>query len=96
MLLEDLDFNLVVFSPYRDLALFLADSGVEQAVGQRAWGALNDSYRTDANLLHPPHVVALGCLALAAASCGHDLSTWLRGVNVDLGQVGARARGVCR
>ncbi|KAG2500086.1 hypothetical protein HYH03_002363 [Edaphochlamys debaryana] len=89
VLLEDLDFNLIVFSPYRELARLLSDAGVEQACAQRAWGALNDSYRSDVNLLYPPHIVALGCLCLAAGSCGVDLTAWLQRLNVDLGQVAA-------
>ncbi|KAG2442738.1 hypothetical protein HXX76_002820 [Chlamydomonas incerta] len=89
VLLEDLDFNLIVFSPYRDLVTYLADSGVETPCAQRAWGALNDSYRSDVNLLYPPHVVALGCLCLAAGSCSVDLAAWLSKLNVDLGQVAA-------
>ncbi|KXZ56547.1 CYCC1 protein [Gonium pectorale] len=87
VLLEDLDFNLIVFSPYRDLATFLADAGLEQSCAQRAWGALNDSYRTDVHLLHPPHIVALGCLCLAASSDGVELGSWLQRLNVELGQV---------
>lgn len=63
-------------------------SGVETPCAQRAWGALNDSYRSDVNLLYPPHVVALGCLCLAAGSCNVDLAPWLGKLNVDLGQVG--------
>ncbi|GLI69151.1 hypothetical protein VaNZ11_013708 [Volvox africanus] len=89
VLLEDLDFNLIVFSPYRDMGAFLADAGVDTACGQRAWGALNDSYRSDVNLLYPPHVVALGCLCLAASASGVDLSQWLQRLDVDLNQVAA-------
>ncbi|GFR41129.1 hypothetical protein Agub_g1777 [Astrephomene gubernaculifera] len=97
VLLEELDFNLIVFSPYRDLATFLADAGIEQACAQRAWGALTDSYRCDVNLLYPPHIVALGCLCLACGSSDVDISPWLQRLNVDLGQVGGSGqRGVLR
>lgn len=65
VIMEDLNFDLVVFSPYRSLTVFLRDSALGEAVGLRAWMMLNDSYRTDVSLLHPPHLVALACLQLA-------------------------------
>lgn len=92
--MEDLDFNLIVFSPYRDLAIFLVDAGVDATCGQRAWGALNDSYRGDANLLYPPHIVAIGCLCLAASTSAVDLSPWLQRLNIDLNQVRLAGRRV--
>ena len=27
---------------------------------------VNDSYRTEASLLHPPHTIALGCLSVVS------------------------------
>ncbi len=63
--MEDLNFDLVVFSPYRSLTALLRDAGLGEAVGLRAWTILNDSYRTDVSLLHPPHMVALACVQLA-------------------------------
>jgi hypothetical protein len=67
MLLKDLDFNLVVFNPYRPLQAYLMDAAAPQEVAQAAWAALNDSFKCDAPLMYPPHVLALGCLVFAAA-----------------------------
>ncbi len=64
--MEDLNFDLVVFSPYRSLTALLRDSAVGETVGLCAWSVLNDSYRTDVNLLYPPHLVALACIQLAS------------------------------
>ena len=41
--MEDLDFDLVVFSPYRPLAMLLKDAGLGTELGQQAWAILNDS-----------------------------------------------------
>ena len=65
VLLEDLNFDLIIFSPYRSLTLYLRDADLGGEVGLRSWTVLNDSYRTDVSLLHPPHLVALACLQLA-------------------------------
>ncbi|GIL42704.1 hypothetical protein Vafri_638 [Volvox africanus] len=54
VLLEDLDFNLIVFSPYRDMGAFLADAGVDTVCGQRAWGC--GSGRGAFFLVHATHV----------------------------------------
>jgi hypothetical protein len=67
MLLKDLDFNLVVFNPYRPLQSYLMDAGAPQEIAQAAWAALNDSFKCDAPLMYPPHVLALGCLVFAAS-----------------------------
>ncbi len=84
MILEVLDAQLVVFSPYHSLTRMLASDSQLAELGQNAWAALNDAYRTDVVLMYPPHVVAIGCLFLASVICGRDLRLWLEGLNVDL------------
>ena len=64
VIIEDLNFDLVVFTPYRSLVSFLREADLGDEVGLRAWTVLNDSYRTDVILLHPPHLVARACLQL--------------------------------
>lgn len=78
ILMEDLNFNLVVFSPYRSLALFLRDMGTTEQVGLRAWTILNDSYRTDVSLMHPPHMVALACIHMAVALVGVECNATVK------------------
>ncbi|KAL6755567.1 hypothetical protein V8C86DRAFT_1790597, partial [Haematococcus lacustris] len=69
IILKDLDFNLVVFNPYRPLLQLLEDSRAPPDVAQLAWGAMNDCYRCgcDATLTAPPHILALACLTCAWA-----------------------------
>jgi cyclin C len=66
--MEDLNFNLVLFSPYRSLVLFCRDAGIGEQAGLRAWTLLNDSYHCDVSLLHAPHMVALACIQLAVVN----------------------------
>ncbi|CAE6525159.1 unnamed protein product [Rhizoctonia solani] len=101
-LLEDLDFDLIVFHPYRSLlallpryetvqeseagevsiesgstASFYNDGerywgtgegrmeGIEDGAIQMAWFLINDTYRTDLCLVHPPWIIAVASLYLA-------------------------------
>lgn len=93
VILEELDTHLVVFSPYLSLTRILESDAQLADLGQNAWAALNDVYRTDAPIIHAPHVLALGCLYLASVICSRDITAWLEGVDVDTNQVGA-ARAV--
>ncbi|KAF9386740.1 hypothetical protein CPB97_003381 [Podila verticillata] len=61
-LLEELDFYLIVYHPYRDLTLIAKDLKLEESNLQTAWFVLNDSYRTDVCLLYAPHMIALAAL----------------------------------
>ncbi|KAG0075130.1 hypothetical protein BGZ93_006926 [Podila epicladia] len=61
-LLEELEFYLIVYHPYRDLTLIAKDLKLEESNLQTAWFVLNDSYRTDVCLLYAPHMIALAAL----------------------------------
>ncbi|KAF8302528.1 cyclin-like protein [Clavulina sp. PMI_390] len=81
-LLEDLEFNLVVFHPYHDLADLcttqdaednLAKKGLQtgkergklvldEGAMQTAWFIINDSFRTELCLVHPPYLIAVAAL----------------------------------
>lgn len=89
-LLEQLDGDLLVFSPYPSLSRFLQDSrlAASQKTCEAAWSILSDSYRTPLHVLHPPHVVALGALCLAGVITQLDLRAWLQGLDVDFARVG--------
>lgn len=87
VILEELDLNLVVFSPYHALVKFLQADAMLADLGQNAWATLNDLYRTDLSLVYPPHLLALGCLYLASIICSREIGLWLENLNVDLNQV---------
>lgn len=69
-LLEELDFNMIVYHPYRSLMTLAQDLGTKNEDVQWAWYVINDSYRTDMCLLYPPHVVAAAALYLQIALRG--------------------------
>ncbi|GAA5834157.1 hypothetical protein JCM11251_000557 [Rhodosporidiobolus azoricus] len=82
-LLEELDFHLVVFHPYRALSQLTGRDGGANIEGeggkkrrvlemddtalQMAWFIINDTYRSLLPLLHPPHLIALAAIYLAFA-----------------------------
>lgn len=50
---------MIVYQPYRPLTEYCADLNDEQVL-PLAWRIVNDSLRTDASLLYPPYLIALG------------------------------------
>lgn len=44
---------------------------------------MNDSYCTDVHLTHPPFVIALAALSLAAIKEGYDIQHWFAALNVN-------------
>lgn len=92
-LVEQLDGDLLVFSPYPALAKFLRaalctlSKTERSAAAATAWSLVNDSYRTPLALLHPPHIIALGCFHLASLLRGFDLQPWLKGLSADMNKV---------
>ncbi|CAG8779184.1 3844_t:CDS:2, partial [Acaulospora morrowiae] len=72
-LMEELNFNMIVFHPYRTLKT-LADEvlGDKNKVLQLALFIVNDTYRTDMCLLYPPHVIAAAALYFSIAIEGEN------------------------
>ena len=93
VVLQQLDFYLVVFHPHRDVVRYVGDIGLEQAFLEDAWLMVNDTYRTDLCLLFPPYVIALGVLfALGHAKKQPDkIVAYLQEAGVD----DAEVRHVC-
>eukprot|EP01106_Pelomyxa_sp_JSP_P004088 TRINITY_DN1625_c0_g1_i1.p2 TRINITY_DN1625_c0_g1~~TRINITY_DN1625_c0_g1_i1.p2 ORF type:complete len:129 (+),score=19.06 TRINITY_DN1625_c0_g1_i1:292-678(+) len=89
-LLQHLNCHLIVFHPYRTLPSLLADCGVaDKELPVLAWSLVNDSYATDALLLHPPHEVAIAAVFMAGQLRSHDLRPWLASLRIDLAQIWA-------
>ncbi|CAG8571935.1 4716_t:CDS:2 [Funneliformis mosseae] len=70
IIIEELEFNMIVFHPYRSLMTLAQDLGTKNDDVQWAWYIINDSYRTDMCLLYPPHVIATAALYLQIALKG--------------------------
>lgn len=94
VIIEELDFHLVVFSPYQQLVSFAREAHAGVACAQRAYSALSDSYFTTVCLTHTPHTIAVACLQLAlsteppAIEEGEQIApAWIDSVDVDLQEV---------
>lgn len=64
-LLEVMDCCLIVYHPYRSLDLYTRKFQIDQQLFESTWRIINDSLKTDAALLYPPHEITLACLSLA-------------------------------
>mmetsp|Transcript_20046 Transcript_20046/g.27923 ORF Transcript_20046/g.27923 Transcript_20046/m.27923 type:complete len:280 (+) Transcript_20046:113-952(+) len=62
--MEALNFDLIVFHPYRPITMILADMGLKKLL-QMAWSIANDSYRTDICLEHAPAKIAVAVIYLS-------------------------------
>uniref|UniRef100_A0A0E0M321 Cyclin-like domain-containing protein n=1 Tax=Oryza punctata TaxID=4537 RepID=A0A0E0M321_ORYPU len=67
-LLEALDYYLVVYHPYRPLLQ----------------GIVNDTYKMDLILIHPPYMIALACIYIASVLKDKDTTLWFEELRVDM------------
>ncbi|KAK8694135.1 hypothetical protein V6N13_071692 [Hibiscus sabdariffa] len=87
-ILEALNYYLVVFHPYRTLSPLLRDAGINDTnMTQISWGLLNDTYKMDLILTHPPYLIALACIYIASAHREKDITTWFEELRVDMNVV---------
>ncbi|CAN6447649.1 unnamed protein product [Victoria cruziana] len=82
-LLEALDYYLVIYHPYRSLLQLLQDAGM-QDLTIPAWSIVNDTYKLDLILCHPPYMIALACIYIASALKDRDTNTWFEELRVDM------------
>ncbi|XP_062174273.1 cyclin-C1-2-like [Alnus glutinosa] len=87
-ILEALNYYLVVFHPYRALSQLLHDAGLNDIImTQITWGLVNDTYKMDLILVHPPHLIALACLYIASVLKEKDTTAWFEELRVDMNVV---------
>ncbi|XP_063945316.1 cyclin-C1-2 isoform X2 [Daucus carota subsp. sativus] len=70
-ILEALNYYLVVYHPYRALSQ----------------GLVNDTYKMDLILIHPPHLIALACIYVASVLKDKENTTWFEELRVDMNVV---------
>lgn len=84
-ILEALNYYLVVFHPYRSLSGLLQDAGLNDlSMTQLTWGLVNDTYKMDLMLVHPPHLIALACIYIASVLREKDTTVWYEELRVDM------------
>jgi len=96
-LLEELEFNLIVYHPYRTLKTLAIDLGQKSDVIQRAWHIVNDLFRTDICLVYPPYMIAIAAVGfvimIKEARANHNgIDTRTRKGNGSVGGVGSGSR----
>ncbi|KAM3373831.1 cyclin-C1-2 isoform X3 [Capsicum galapagoense] len=84
--LEALNYNLVIYHPYRSLSQFLRDAGMTDAT-QLTWGLINDTYKMDLILIHPPHLITLACMYIASVLKDKETTAWFEELRVDMNVV---------
>ncbi|KAJ4785860.1 Cyclin family protein [Rhynchospora pubera] len=85
-LLEALDYYLIVYHPYRPLLQLLQDAGITDLT-QFTWGLVNDTYKMDLILIHPPYMIALACIYIASVLKDKDTTAWFEELRVDMNVV---------
>ncbi|XP_047167887.1 cyclin-C1-2-like isoform X2 [Vigna umbellata] len=86
--LEALNYYLVVYHPYRSLSPLLQDAGLNDLnMTQLTWGLVNDTYKMDLILVHPPHLIALACIYIASVLRDKDTTAWFEELRVDMNVV---------
>ncbi|KAL9318098.1 hypothetical protein ACSQ67_014615 [Phaseolus vulgaris] len=84
-ILEALNYYLVVYHPYRSLSPLLQDAGLNDLnMTQLTWGLVNDTYKMDLILVHPPHLIALACIYIASVLRDKDTTAWFEELRVDM------------
>lgn len=77
-----LDFDLIIFHPYRPMMQYASDAGFTDLLAT-AWPILNDSFRSDACLLHPPYIIAIACLFMAGTVMDRDMRGWISSLKIE-------------
>lgn len=52
---------------------------------------MNDTYKTDLILVHPPHLIALACIYIASVLREKDTTAWFEELRVDMNAVVSKA-----
>ncbi|TPX40527.1 hypothetical protein SeLEV6574_g06569 [Synchytrium endobioticum] len=95
-LMEDLDFYMIIYHPYRPLTQYLKLLGIEKSCIQAAWFIVNDTYRTDALLIYPPHMIALTAILMSCVMNEEhikqekphlDLRAWFADLNINMEEI---------
>lgn len=66
IVVQELDFNLLLFSPHHSLKRYLLDLKADATLSQQAWSLVCEAHCCEACLVHPPFTIALGAILLAA------------------------------
>lgn len=80
-ILVGLKYDLIVYHPYRPMMQYLSDMKMNECL-QMAQDIVNDTYRLDLPLLHPPYVLAIASIYMACNFLELDYRPWFKTLNV--------------
>lgn len=81
-MISALDFDLIIFHPYRPMVQYCADANLTDLLAT-AWPILNDSFRSDACLLYPPYLIAIACIFMAGTLQDRDMRDWIASLKIE-------------
>ncbi|KAJ9061239.1 RNA polymerase II holoenzyme cyclin-like subunit [Entomophthora muscae] len=64
-MLETFHGRITVFHPYHPFSKYIETITIDNAVQQAGWHIINDSFKTDVNLVHAPHMVAIAAIYMS-------------------------------
>ncbi|XP_019097257.1 PREDICTED: cyclin-C1-1-like isoform X3 [Camelina sativa] len=68
--------------------LYLQDAAINDVnMNQITWGIVNDTYKMDLILVHPPYRIALACIYIASVHREKDITAWFEDLHEDMNLV---------
>jgi hypothetical protein len=92
-LMEALNFETIVYNPYRILSIIHEKSALPKTVIQSSWFITNDSFKSDVSLLYSPQTIALAAIYIALISIKEEsfVTEWFSNVNIPLSEISCAA-----
>lgn len=90
LLLEELDFQLTVFHPFKPLKLFLENANMKLH-SKEAYTIINDTYYSDLLFEFPPYLIALATIYITGnleSKSDSKLREWFDDLNVNMKDIG--------
>ena len=80
-ILVGLKYDLIVYHPYKPMMQYLGEMKMNDCL-QMAQDIVNDTYRLDLPLLHPPYVIAIASIYMACNFLEKDYRPWFKTLNI--------------
>jgi cyclin C len=80
-ILVGLKYDLIVYHPYKPMMQYLGEMKMNDCL-QMAQDIVNDTYRLDLPLLHPPYVLAIASIYMACNFLEKDYRPWFKTLHI--------------
>ncbi|CAL9242651.1 unnamed protein product, partial [Arabidopsis halleri] len=75
---------LSLLDPLNNADSFSTSGINDTSMTHLTWGLVNDTYRMDLSLIHPPFLITLACIYIASVHKEKDIRTWFEELSVDM------------